>query len=165
MAFARRRSPPHRIRHVSQAELDHRIHQVLSEFEIVGPFSAGYPVNQDFDYSPLYPLLRRKYYIDDFYIDGLVNPIKGPIAQAMEWFNGRVIDGVVNGAGLLVVYIGRYVYVFDQRGIDGVINSAGASTGGFGGVLRVIQTGKVQQYAAMLIAGTLLLVAAFIIFG
>ena len=41
---------------MSQAELDHRIRQVLSEFELLGPF-AGYPVNQDFDYSPLYPLL------------------------------------------------------------------------------------------------------------
>ena len=40
-----------------QSELDHRIHQVLSEFEMLGPFSAGYPVNQDFDYSDLYPLL------------------------------------------------------------------------------------------------------------
>ena len=45
-------------RPVSQADLDHRIHQVLSEFEQVGPFSAGYPVNQNFDYSELYPLLR-----------------------------------------------------------------------------------------------------------
>ena len=43
---------------MSQAELDRRIHQVLSEFELVGPFFAGYPVNQDFDYSALYPLLR-----------------------------------------------------------------------------------------------------------
>ncbi len=42
---------------MNQAKLDHRIHQVLSEFELLGPFSAGYPVNQDFDYSPLYPLL------------------------------------------------------------------------------------------------------------
>ena len=42
---------------MSQAGLDHRIHQVLSEFELLGPFSAGYPVNQDFDYSALYPLL------------------------------------------------------------------------------------------------------------
>ena len=41
---------------MSQAELDHRIHQVLSEFQLLGPFSAGYPVNQDFDYSALYPL-------------------------------------------------------------------------------------------------------------
>ena len=42
---------------MSQSELDRRIHQVRSEFEQLGPFSAGYPVNQDFDYSDLYPLL------------------------------------------------------------------------------------------------------------
>ena len=42
---------------MSQSELDHRIHQVISEFELLSPFSAGYPVNQEFDYSALYPLL------------------------------------------------------------------------------------------------------------
>ena len=38
---------------MSQSELDERIHQVLSEFKLLSPFSAGYPVNQDFDYSAL----------------------------------------------------------------------------------------------------------------
>ncbi len=42
---------------MSQSKLDHRIHQVLNEFRLLSPFSAGYPVNQDFDYSQLYPLL------------------------------------------------------------------------------------------------------------
>ena len=42
---------------MSQEELDRRVHEVLSGFELVGPFSAGYPVNQKFDYSALYPLL------------------------------------------------------------------------------------------------------------
>ena len=42
---------------MDQSELDHRIHQVLSEFELVGPFFAGYPVNPNFDYSDLYPIL------------------------------------------------------------------------------------------------------------
>ncbi|WP_419919346.1 histidine decarboxylase [Candidatus Poriferisocius sp.] len=42
---------------MSQVELDARIHQVLCEFQLVGPFSAGYPVNQNFDYSELQPLL------------------------------------------------------------------------------------------------------------
>ncbi len=42
---------------MTQPELDHRIHQVLSAFKLHGPFFAGYPVNQDFDYSDLYPLL------------------------------------------------------------------------------------------------------------
>ena len=40
-----------------QSQLDQRIHQVLSEFQLVGPFFAGYPVNTQFDYSELYPLL------------------------------------------------------------------------------------------------------------
>ena len=44
-------------RSVSQSKLDERIHEVLSKFELLSPFSAGYPVNQDFDYSALYPLL------------------------------------------------------------------------------------------------------------
>ena len=42
---------------MTQSELDERIHQVRSEFELLSPFSAGYPVNQNFDYSALYPLL------------------------------------------------------------------------------------------------------------
>ena len=42
---------------MNQADLEHRINQVLSEFELAGPFFAGYPVNQNFDYSALYPLL------------------------------------------------------------------------------------------------------------
>ncbi len=42
---------------LNQSDIDHRLHQVLSEFQLLGPFSAGYPVNQSFDYSALYPLL------------------------------------------------------------------------------------------------------------
>ena len=44
-------------RPAGKSKLDHRIHQVLSEFELISPFSAGYPVNQNFDYTSLYPLL------------------------------------------------------------------------------------------------------------
>ena len=42
---------------MKRAVLDERIHRVLSEFRLLSPFAAGYPVNQDFDYSSLYPLL------------------------------------------------------------------------------------------------------------
>ena len=39
------------------ADINHRIHELVSEFRLLSPFSAGYPVNQDFDYSSLYPLM------------------------------------------------------------------------------------------------------------
>jgi len=112
----------------------------------------------------LYPLLEHKYYIDDLYMDGVIRPIRGPIARGIDWFNGHVIDFVVNGAGYLARGLGRVVYAFDQRGIDGAINASGAAAGLAGGVLRLFQTGRVQQYAIMIFAGTLLLVVGLIIF-
>ena len=112
----------------------------------------------------LYPLLERKYYIDDFYMDGIIRPVRGPVANAMNWINGHVIDFVVNGAGFLASRAGRIVYQFDQRGIDGAINASAGATGAAGGFLRLFQTGRVQQYAIMIFAGTVFLVAGFIIF-
>ena len=39
------------------ADIDERIRVVLSEFKLLSPFFAGYPVNQRFDYSRFCPLL------------------------------------------------------------------------------------------------------------
>ncbi len=117
-----------------------------------------------FQIPVLYPLLANRYYIDDFYMDGIIRPIRGPVAAAVDWFNGHVIDFVINGAGIAARWAGRYVYAFDQEGVDGAINAAGAVTGASGGLLRRTQTGLVQQYAVGAVAGTVVLVAGFVIF-
>ena len=44
-------------RNQNQDKIDARIQQTLSAFSRLSPFSAGYPVNQNFDYTSLYPLL------------------------------------------------------------------------------------------------------------
>jgi len=114
----------------------------------------------------LYPVLRRKYYFDDLYMHGLVNPIKGPVARAVNWTNDVIIDGVVNGAGALARQLSRLVYAgLDQLGIDRIFNAAAAATGEAGSALRRVQTGKVQQYAGALFAGAVLLVVGFLIFS
>lgn len=112
----------------------------------------------------LYPLLERKYYIDDLYMDGIVRPLRGPVARAVDWFNGHVIDLFVNGAGALAKFVGKYVYRFDQSGLDSAITASAAATGAGGSVLRLLQSGRVQQYAVMIFAGTVVLVAGFIVF-
>mgnify|MGYP001825116990 CR=1 FL=1 len=112
----------------------------------------------------LYPLLENKYYIDDFYMDGIIRPIRGPVARAVDWFNGHVIDLVINGTGWVTVRVAKAVYWFDQKGVDGAINASAAATGGTGGLLRLIQTGRIQQYVFLIVAGTVVLVAGFIIF-
>ena len=112
----------------------------------------------------LYPLLRQKYYIDHLFMHGVVNPIKGPVARGVDWVNGYVIDAVVNGAGFVTVWLGKLVYGrLDQQGIDLVLNAAAGGTRGAGGRLRLVQTGKVQQYAGAFVVGALLLVVVFVI--
>ncbi len=114
----------------------------------------------------LYPLLENKYYIDDFYLRGIVNPTKGPIARATDWSNTYLLDGVVNGVGLGAGFLSKIVYSgIDQRGIDLAVNVTAAATGEAGEQLRHTTTGRVQQYAGALFAGAILLVVGFLIFS
>ncbi len=113
----------------------------------------------------LWPFLEHKYYLDDLYMATLINPIKGPLARAVDWSNSYIIDGVVNGAGVLARLFARFVYGdLDQKGIDLAVNTAAIVTGSAGGQVRRLQTGKVQQYAAMTLVGAALLVIAIVIF-
>ncbi len=134
-------------------------------YTIWGPDRETQQARDTFSIPVLYPLLRHKYYIDDLYFDGVVRPIRGPLARAVNWFNDHVIDLVVNGAGWVAAVVARVVYFFDQRGIDGAIHASASVTGGGGALLRLLQTGKVQQYAILLFAGTVILVAGFVGFA
>jgi NADH-quinone oxidoreductase subunit L len=102
-------------------------------------------------------LLVNRYYLDHLYTDMIVGSIKGPIARATYWTNQHLIDGVVNGAGIGARAVGRFTYdVVDQKVVDGLVNGTGATAQGGGSILRTIQTGRVQQYAAVLFAAAAL---------
>ena len=109
-------------------------------------------------------VLVEKYYLDRLYTDVIVGAVKGPIAKAAYWFNQHAIDGVVNTAGTTAVKGGRWIYDhIDQGVIDGAVNGSGAAAEGSGQGLRHMQTGRVQQYAALLFAGAALLAGIFIV--
>ena len=64
-----------------------------------------------------------------------------------------MIDGVVNGTGVGGKLVGRFVYRnIDQRVVDGVVDGSGVAARGSGGVLQPVQSGKVNQYGALLFA-------------
>ncbi|HEX4867673.1 MAG TPA: NADH-quinone oxidoreductase subunit L [Acidimicrobiales bacterium] len=108
--------------------------------------------------------LVEKYYFDRLYTDVIAGSVKGPIARAANWVNQNVLDGVVNGVGKLGVGTGRFVYErIDQGIVDTIVNGSGAAAEGSGQGLRQIQTGRVQQYAALLFAGAAVLAAVFIV--
>jgi NADH-quinone oxidoreductase subunit L len=95
-------------------------------------------------------VLVRKYYLDDLFL-GIIRAIQYPVARAAYWVNQNVLDGVVNGVGKGARRGATLVYeVIDQGVIDGAVNGAGLSAEEGAGILRHVQTGRVQQYAAML---------------
>ncbi len=99
----------------------------------------------------LYRFVENRYYLDHLYEGVIVRAIREPIARAAYWINQRIIDAVVNGVGITARGLARFVYdVIDQKVIDGAVNGAGLVSEETGGLLRVLQTGRVQQYAAFL---------------
>jgi NADH-quinone oxidoreductase subunit L len=117
-------------------------------------------------FRALNTFLVEKYYLDKIFVGGVVGAIKGPIARGVYWTNQKIIDGVVNGVGVGAKLIGRFTYdVLDQKGVDGIVNGIGMSASETGGILRLVQSGRVQQYALMLFAAVGLLGLALILFN
>jgi len=109
-------------------------------------------------------ILVNKYYFDWLYTDVVAGGTKGPIARGAYWINQNVIDGIVDGVAAATVGIGRWVYKWiDQGAVDGTVNGTGSISEAFGQVLRGMQTGKVQQYGALLFGGAVVLAGIFVI--
>jgi NADH-quinone oxidoreductase subunit L len=81
-------------------------------------------------------VLERKFYVDELY-STIFTRAGGRVADAMVWFDTRVIDGAVNGAGVASLRIGRWS--------------------------RRVQTGLVRGYAAGFVLGTLALVGFLLV--
>ncbi len=109
-------------------------------------------------------LLVQKYYLDHLYTDIIAGTTKGAIARAANWVNQNVIDGTVDLVGRTSVKAGRFTYdKIDQPIIDGIVNASGSASNAAGDGFRIVQTGKIQQYAALLFAGAALLGGVLVI--
>jgi NADH-quinone oxidoreductase subunit L len=123
---------------------------ILLGWTLYREYKARDPVTR---LGPAYTLLVNKYYLDDLYLKGIVRPIQYNLSSAVDWFDRNVLDGAVNGAAWLARKLGGGVNVFDQRVVDGAVNDVGRVTKWSGRQLRLVQTGKVQWYAAILFLG------------
>ena len=116
--------------------------------------------------QPIWSVLENKYYLDDFYFKYVIDPVKINISRAVDKFNTNVIDRFVNGFGQIASLLGGIVYNnFDQNGIDKLLNMSSSGTESFGGKVKLLQTGKTQQYLMLFLGGvvTISLLILFII--
>ena len=84
----------------------------------------------------LYSASLNKWYFDDLY-HLLFYPLRRAVASGVMWFDVKVVDGIVNGVGVV--------------------------TQGVGDNIRHIQTGRVQNYALDIAVGLVVIAAVFIL--
>lgn len=112
--------------------------------------------------GPVYPVLENKYYIDELYN---ATVIRGTILVSLllSWFDKYIVDGVVNGVrNLTVVVFGYGSNLFDKYIVDGAVNGVADTARGGSTMFRRMQSGFVQNYAAIMGAGIVLMAVVYL---
>ncbi|MFA6542049.1 MAG: NADH-quinone oxidoreductase subunit L [Bacteroidota bacterium] len=110
--------------------------------------------------KPLHTFLYRKWYFDELYDATVVAGTLG-IARVLAWFDGAVVDGIVNGAAFVTKIVSVASSKFDSYVVDGIVNFTAYFAGLFGLLFRKVQTGRVQTYILFALAGMMALVVMF----
>lgn len=110
-----------------------------------------------------YRTLFRKYYVDEIYDALFVQPTKG-LCRAGMWFDLGVIDGIVNGSAWMTLKSAIVSIWIDVNIVDLLVNLAGAIVRFFGGLVRKVQTGLVQNYGLISLYAFFVLLAFYLFF-
>ncbi len=119
---------------------------------------------------PLYSVLSHKYYVDEGYdyiftgrrkVGDVRLGVMG-LGEASSWFDSRVIDGIVNGAGWTTRAWGTISTWFDKWIIDGLlVNGLATLSRMLSYPMRMLQWGLVQWYALVMVFGLVGFVAYY----
>jgi NADH:ubiquinone oxidoreductase subunit 5 (subunit L)/multisubunit Na+/H+ antiporter MnhA subunit len=111
-------------------------------------------------FEGVYKTLYSKYWVDELYDTLFVNRIKG-LGTRLARFDLVVIDGGVNGSAWMTRTIASISGFFDYWFVDGAVRSS-AIIYYLSYPVRWLQTGRIQNYFAMALAGMLLLTVYFL---
>jgi NADH-quinone oxidoreductase subunit L len=106
-----------------------------------------------------YEWVYNKYYVDEFYDRAIVQPYL-QATRAAAWFDTNIIDGFVNLAARVVVFLAWLSDLFDHYVVDWLVNFASNVTYNVGGRLRRLQTGSINGYLYGILAAVMLILLA-----
>jgi NADH-quinone oxidoreductase subunit L len=113
-------------------------------------------------YSILYHLIYRKYYVDEIYDALLVQPVL-TMCRFFSRFDLAVVDGLVNGTRHATVLSAHFSSMYDNWIIDGIVNLVAKIVQLASAAFRRIQTGRVENYAFILVLGVFIMIC-FLLF-
>ena len=105
-----------------------------------------------------YEWVRNKYYIDELVKHSIVRCTNW-LARVQTWIDIHLVDGCVLLVGRIGKALGFIAAWIDQHIVDGAVNWTAQVTQAFGSVVRLFQTGRIQQYASFAVAGGILVAA------
>jgi len=110
----------------------------------------------------VYETVANRYYIDEFVKAAVIAPTFA-LAKLLKLIDEKIVDGFVLLVGAVNRLLGGFMAAFDRVVVDGIVNAVGLVSQTFGAVSRLLQTGRVQQYAAFAFGGGLLAAAWLIL--
>lgn len=110
------------------------------------------PIEDDANVSRPVAALRAGLGVDALYSTMLVEPARG-LARGLSSFDRAAVDGAVDGAGLFARLVAKISAAFDRIVVDGAVGALGGFTAVIGSLVRLTQTGRIQQYAAFALVG------------
>ena len=121
----------------SPAEIsEERLFTIISVLIALSGIGVGWLIFQKRPLLRLPRLLEEKYYVDELYDATIINPINAGSREGLwKMFDLGVIDGLIHTLGRSVVDLGR--------------------------TIRYMQIGFVRGYAAIILAGALIIIGYF----
>jgi NADH-quinone oxidoreductase subunit L len=101
-----------------------------------------------------YRVLLNKYYVDELYDLVFVRGML-VVANAAAWFDRTIIDGIVNGAAVVVRGVSQVGGMIDKYIVDGAVNGVADVTWAIGRRARTLQTGAITSYVYVVVIGVL----------
>ena len=105
----------------------------------------------------LHRIVAGKYFVDELYGRVFVGGVFA-LGRIADWFDRRVIDGLVDGAARLARSVSRLAIVVDEGAVDGAVNGIGRAHLSLSSVLRRLQTGRISNYALAVVLGVVLVI-------
>jgi len=114
-------------------------------------------------FAVLTTALRNRWYVDAVYEQQIIDGLVLRAAQGAALFDTKLIDGTVNGAAFLTRKVSRFSRWVDRYVIDGLVRFTSGVMRAFSTPARAMQSGFVQTYAFLFVAGLLAALGYFLV--
>jgi len=116
-------------------------------------------------FSPIYQLLKNKYYVDEFYWAVFVRPT-ARLGNVLAWLDDNILDRIfVDGFGWAASLWSKVQSWLDDHIVDGAVDGTGWTAQWLGATARRVQNGLVQNYLliiTMALVGLMMAMESFV---